>query len=166
MSSTMKAKKTNRVLSVYPNQWGVAFAIFDEPDLLVDYGVAYVQPADNNKALQRVEKLIVLHAPDVIVTRAVTKDQTTVSLRVRKLVDMIADLVKEEKLELRQVSRSEVQEHFSNEGECSKYDISQMLIQRYPALAPCGFPVRKRWKAEHHYVGIFDAVAMINILYG
>ncbi len=159
----MKAKKTNRVLSVYPNQWGVGFAVFDEIDLLVDYGVAYVQPVDNTQTLTRIKKLIAQYTPDVILTRAYTNDQKNMGLRIRKLVKMIARLAESKKLTFQQVFRTEVQKHFCTGDYCSKYDISQKLIERYPSLAPYEFPVRKRWKAEHHYVGIFDAVAMAQV---
>tara|TARA_B100000678_G_scaffold286999_1_gene292738 strand:- start:832 stop:1266 length:435 start_codon:yes stop_codon:yes gene_type:complete len=139
----------------------VGFAVFDTPDRLIDFGVAYVQPAQNDTSLDRIMKLITLHQPDVLLTRAITQEQNTVSKRIRTLLKRIALLAGAEKLKLREVSRTEVQEYFSEGDYCSKYDISQKLIERYPSLAPYEFPVRKRWKGEHHHVGIFDAVAMI-----
>jgi hypothetical protein len=159
----MKVTKTHRLLSVYPNHWGVGFAVFDDLDCLIDYGMAYVQPADNEKSLERIQKLISLHQPNLLVTRHFSENQTTISPRVRELVDLILQLGERKSLAVRQISRAQIQEHFSRERNLSKYDISRKLITQFPKLESCEFPIRKRWMGEHHYVGIFDAVAIVMV---
>ncbi len=156
----MKKEINETVLSLYPNTFGVCYAIFDSPNDLVDYGIGYVRPVNSKKSIEKVKKYIKFHKPDIVVVRGLNKPNSRQNKRNQKLIDLICKKVKEQGLKVYQYKRSQIKEIFSQFNTTSKYQISKRIIEWFPELEGLEYPYRKEWMAENHNVGIFDAISM------
>jgi len=152
-------KKNQTVLALFPNRYGIGYAVFDTPDNLVEYGLGYVQPVSNKKTLKRVKEYITYYKPDIIITRNIN-DQNKTSKRTQKLIDSICHEAKLQGLGVYSYTRTQIKDVFRQFGATSKYQISQKIIGWYNQLGSYMFPQRKRWMTENHNAGIFDAISL------
>lgn len=149
------------VLALYPNKIGVAYALFDDPNDLVEYGIGYIQPICNTKTLNRIKFYIERYKPDIIITRDVGDIASKRrSRRIEKLISHICDEAKNQGLEVYSYSRTQIKEVFEQFDASSKYQISKKIIGWYKELEVYAFPERKRWMAENPNAGVFDAVSL------
>ncbi len=155
--SHRSVKNNSTILALYPNQWGIAYALFHSVKDIVDCGVAYVQPACNIRAKKRVQKYLDFYEPDIVLLR---DSGEQAGKRMKKLVNKIEDVAKDRGLKIHRFSRTLIREVFSGYNAYTKYEISKVLIKAYPDLKKYAFPERKKWLSENHRAGIFDAVSM------
>jgi len=161
----MKKEINKTILSLYPNTFGVCYAIFDSPNELIDYGVGYVRPVNSKKSIKKVEKYIAFHKPDIVVVRGLNEPNSKQSKRNQKLINLICKKAKQQGLKVFQYTRGQIKEIFSQFETTSKYQISRRIIEWFPELESIGYPYRKEWMAEHHNVGVFDAISMALVHY-
>ena len=57
------------VLTLYPNRFGVAYALFNSPTELIEYGIGNIQPVTNKKGVKKIKNYIEYYKPDIIITR-------------------------------------------------------------------------------------------------
>lgn len=159
----MKTKTDKEtVLALYPNRYGVAYALFDAPDDLVEYGVGYIQPVNNQKTLNRIKDYISYYKPDIVLTRNINDlNPSRKSKRIEKLISLICDEVKNQGLEVHTYTRTQIKNMFEQFEAYSKYQISKKIIGWYKQLEAYEFPERERWMGENANVGVFDAVSLV-----
>ncbi|WP_299884377.1 hypothetical protein [uncultured Lacinutrix sp.] len=158
-----KSKVT--VLALYPNRYGVGYALFDAPDHLIEYGIGYVQPVNNKKTIKKVRDYIEYYKPDIIITRDVNDIAKKTSKRIETLIDCICNEAKLQNLEIHSFTRTQIKEVFSAFKAHSKYQIALKLIEWFGELKKYQFPIRKRWMRENHNTGIFDATSLAMTYY-
>ena len=89
------SKKINKtILCLYPNSFGVCYAVFDSPKDLVDYGVGYVRPVNNTKSFNKVNRYLDFYKPDIVLVRALTNPNSKMNKRNKKLIDLICERAK------------------------------------------------------------------------
>lgn len=155
----MKEKKST-ILSLYPNTYGVAYALFDSPKKLVSYGLGQIRPVNSKKSRERIQKYIDYYKPDVVLLRGLSENRT--HKRTLQLINQIAHEVSAQGLQVYSYTREQIKSTF-NEFESqpqSKYQISQKIIEWYPQMENISFPIPKRWMSENFNAGIFDAVSL------
>jgi Holliday junction resolvasome RuvABC endonuclease subunit len=152
-------KKNQTILALFPNRYGIGYAVFDTPDNLAEYGIGYIQPVSNKKTFKRVKEYITYYKPNVIITRNIN-DQKKSSKRIEKLIDCICNEAKSQGLEIHSYTRTQIKDVFRQFGASSKYQIARKIIVWYKQLESYMFPERKRWMTENHNTGIFDAVSL------
>lgn len=60
--------KRELVVAVYPSTRGFGYAVFDGPEILVDWGVRSIRGArKNTRSLEKIRDLIALYPPDALV---------------------------------------------------------------------------------------------------
>ncbi|MEP0264189.1 hypothetical protein [Dokdonia sp.] len=153
------SKTHQTILALYPNRYGIGYAVFDTPNNLVEYGIGYVQPMSNKKTMQRVKQYIAYYKPTIIITRNIN-DQNKKSKRIEKLIDCICKEARLQNFEVHSYTRTQIKDIFLQFGATSKYQISQKIIGWYKQLESYTFPERKRWMTENHNTGVFDAVSL------
>jgi len=79
---------------------------------------------------------------------------------VKKLLNEVAALCRENKIAVRRVSRGRVQKIFSLCGKLTDHDLAIALTTRFPELAIDLPPKRKPWMSPNPRMSIFGAVAL------
>lgn len=148
------------VLALYPNRHGVAYALFNSPKELIEYGIGNIQPVNNKKAIKKIKQYIDYYNPDVIVIRNINDLKAKKSKRISKLINAICREARAQKLEVHTYTRTQIKEVFKQFGVTTKYQISQKIIEWFNELKAYEFPKRKKWMAENYNAGIFDAVSL------
>lgn len=152
-------RETNStILCLYPNTYGVAYAIFDSPKKLIDYGMGHIRPVCSKKSLLRVQKYIGYYKPDVVLVRELSCKK--MNKRTQKLIEKICDEVKSQGLGVHRYSREQIRQIFAQFEKTSKYQIHKKILEWFPKMKGLEFSKRKRWMSECPNIGVFDAVAL------
>ena len=149
------------VLAIYPQSSGFAFVLFKGWDAPVDFGAYEVRGGEKNvRCLKRVESLLALHSPDVLVLQQMSKSDDRAP-RIQQLNRNIAELGKSYDIAVRTYRRAELRQSFAHNFDATtKQRIAETVAQQIPALSLYLPPERKPWKGEHLYMGIFEAAAL------
>jgi len=148
------------VLALYPNRFGVAYALFGSPTELIEYGIGNVQPVNNKKAMKKIRRYIDYYKPDILITRNLNDFKGRKSKRIAKLIDLICREARTQALEVHSYTRTQIKSVFESFSATTKYQISQKIIEWFSELKAYEFPVRKRWMAENYNAGVFDAISL------
>lgn len=158
---SVSAKSCNRVLAIDPSKRGFGFAVLEEPEELIDWGLRGARQEKNTDCLRQIITLIEKYCPDVIV---IEDWQSKDSLRRARIRDLLEDTVKlalSKKLTLRKISRSAIRKAFSQYNASNKWQIAVEIGKRFPELAVCVPPTRKPWMTEDARMRVFGAVALV-----
>src|ERR1700683_545892 len=148
-----------RVLAVDPTHRGFGYAIFEGPDLLVDWGERNIRGQKNAGSVEGVARLIERYKPDVLVMEDPTSSGCRRWPRVQLLIRELGEQAVRMKVGVRRISRAKVTKTFAASGASTKYQIAKLIASRLPELAPRLPPERKPWMSEDPRMGIFDAPA-------
>lgn len=155
-----KSKKRKTILALFPNTVGICYAVFQGSEL-IDYGIGYVRPVNNQKSLKKVKRYLDFHNPDVVLIRELSKPKAILNQRNDKLIQSICELINsKQKIELQTYNRDVIQETMSLYEVYSKYQIMQKLIFWFPQLESYEYPHREDWMNENHNTGLFSAVSL------
>lgn len=152
--------KNKTALALYPNRYGVAYALFNSPTELVEYGIGNVQPANNKGTLKKIKHYINHYKPDIIITRNINDLKNKKSKRISKLIHAICREARTQNLEVHSYTRTQIKDVFKSFKSYTKYQISKKIIEWFDELKTYEFPKRKKWMAENYNTGIFDAVSL------
>jgi hypothetical protein len=144
------------VLALEVRSLSFGFALLEEPDDLIDWGVRSFRNGVNAVKTplgERVSRLLIQSTPDVVVVnvpllRAQAKSVSEIKKRVRT-----------RGISFQMLSRNDIRSTFQENGR-NKYQIASALAGRYPELAAQLPAKRKIWQGEHYQMKIFDAVAL------
>jgi hypothetical protein len=110
--------------------------------------------------LIRINSLLELHTPDVLVLQDMSEHGTRRARRIRELNRRAAELADQRGVRVKTYSRAQVIEYFAELGAVTKHTIAEAIAKQIPALGLYVPPARKRWMSEHVRMGIFDAAAL------
>jgi hypothetical protein len=149
------------VLAIYPQSRGFAFALFDGWLSPVDWGIHDARGRGKNAhCLTRINSLLELHMPDVVVLQDMTDRGTHRAPRIQEFNDRISELVQLRGIMVRKYSRAKAVEYFTDLGASTKQKIAETIGRQVPALALYVPPERKPWMSEDPRMGIFEAAAL------
>jgi hypothetical protein len=148
-----------RVLAFDVRSRSFAFAIFEGPNELLDYGVRSFRRGSNAVQLTPRERLAALFDefnPAVVVRRASPPRRSKWKLRID---DALLQESRERRIPVRFVPRHAAKKAFLGHNS-NKHEIATVLAQWFPALAAKLPPKRKCWQSEDYRMSIFDAAAL------
>src|SRR5262249_58704445 len=100
------------VLGIYPQSSGFAFVLFRGWDAPLDFGAYEVRGGEKNaRCLKRVESLLTLHAPDVLILQQMIRSER--APRIQQLNRNIAALGKGYDIPVHTNRRAELRESFA-----------------------------------------------------
>ena len=150
----------SRVLAIDPTSRGFGFAVLEGPRRLIDWGLFQSRIRKNHSCLGQIRKLIDHYRPNLLVVEDLRKNSRRCS-RVRKLLQTVQNLASKSRVKCRAVSLVRVRQVFSDGRAMTKYQIAEVVAQRFPELAPRLPPPRKPWHSEAEAMAIFDSVALV-----
>lgn len=157
----MKKKEDSGVtLAIAPTHSGFGYVVFENSDLIMDWGVKQAHLNNQRDWLLKARMLMHMLQPSVLVIEDVHHKSSRRSERVRALMDKLAELAKSQKIKVVRESRSDMLEAFCRMGAESKDEIAVAVTKLVPELAPRLPPRRRVWESEHHSMAIFEAAAL------
>jgi hypothetical protein len=152
----------NLVLAIYLQTRGFAFVLFETWNAPVDWAVHDIRGSDKNtRCKKRIEAILSLHTPDVVVLQEISESDGHRAPRIRKLNDQISNLAKRGGIAVRMYPRTELRESFARQHDATtKQKIAETIAGEICALNLYLPPVRKPWMSEHERMGIFEAAAL------
>jgi hypothetical protein len=157
------ARSNRRVLGLAPSTRGVGFAVLDH-GILSDWGVKTTKGNKNATALQKVERLFNHYEPSIIVLEDWSPESSRRAERIRLLSVGITFLAKQNGVKVKVLNRRKIRSAFFGDRAGTKYEIAQILADRYPReLRRRLPPKRKPWDSEHHQMDMFDAVTLVAV---
>jgi ribosomal protein L17 len=153
------AHESQVTMAIAPTSHGFGYVMFDNPDLLIDWGVKDVRKNKMPDSLLKARVLMHILQPEVLVVEDAHHSSSRRSKRVRELIDQIADLAKDKGIAVARSSRHDVLTIFGRVGAQSKDDIAGAVAKVLPELAP-RLPRRRIWESEHYSMAIFEAAAL------
>lgn len=149
----------HRILAIAPSAKGIGFAVLEQPQHLVDWGVKSAKGDKNAVSLQRAEELIAKYQPTLLVLQD-TRDSRRAP-RIKKLIRNIHALASCRMIEVALLLRENVNQSLHPDDGATKCEIAQIIAQRFPQeLGSRLPPMRKLWQSEDSRMDIFDAVAL------
>lgn len=148
-----------RVLSLDLTSRGFGFAVLEQPDSLLDWGVKQVKKDKQAGCLSLTARLMQLYQPEVLIVENCDAEGSKRCPRVKHLIEKLCEHAKERGIESCRVSPNTVRSVFSPVGADTKYAIAKIIAGRIPELAFRLPPIRKAWMSEDYRMSFFDAVA-------
>jgi hypothetical protein len=152
MSSKLHRK---RILGLDLHNLSFGFAILEDRDTLLDWGVKSFRPGTNSVKIpfpQKVARLLDEVNPKAIVLRA------ALGVRLDQNVRTISSLANARGIRVRMVSHDRILQTFPDHRR-NKHEIALFLAVRFPELAEALPPRPKPWRSEHYRTSIFEALA-------
>ena len=154
-------RRHDLVFAIHLQSRGFAFVLFEGWLAPVDWGVYDARGADKNaRCLDRINSLLALHTPDVLVLQDMSESGTRRANRIRELNRDAAELADQRGMLVRTYSRAQIIEYFEELGTVTKHRIAETIAKHIPALNLYLPPARKPWMSEDARMGIFDAAAL------
>lgn len=153
---------TERVFAIDPTVKGYAFAVFEGPDTLLDWGIVQVLPkGKNRRCVRSIEEKLRRYLPSTLVFEDPEDRSSKRWPRVRRLIEEIDALSEKHGIVRRKVSRAKVRSTFAFLPKPDRTAIAEALARRFPELRSRLPRARKFWfEAEEERLNIFDAAAL------
>lgn len=160
----MKSDPNNnrtRVLALDPTSRGLAYAVFEGEDRLLDWGTCTSDRKHKNESsLLRVGRLLLEWDPSVVVLQDATRKGSYRCLRIQRLLESIRELANDGGKTVCTFPKRTVKAAFAIYDARTKEERAAVVAGCYPELAPRLPPHRKIWMSEDERINIFDAAGL------
>jgi hypothetical protein len=144
-------QKHTCVLAIAPSTRGFGFAVLEDSQTLVDWGVKTVQGDKNAGCVTKVKEMIDLYEPDQLVLQDYEAEDSRRSKRVRKLGKQLTALVQLHRVRLSSYPRAQVHQAILNDPAGTKHALARALADRFPEELGHRLPPKRRaWESEDH----------------
>jgi Holliday junction resolvasome RuvABC endonuclease subunit len=153
--------KHARTLAIAPSTRGFGFAVLEEHNTLVDWGVKSVTGDKNSRSIAKMEELIAHYEPAVLVLQDTSTKHSRRAPRIRALSRQILAMAVRCKVSAALFSAEQVRQAFFADGKGTKHALAEILANRFPDELGSRLPPKRRpWMSEDYRMDIFDAVAL------
>lgn len=161
-SNMATTPSSDMVLSIAPVSRGFGYAVYENLDVLVDWGIKEVRGVAerNEKCAKLVANLLALHRPATVALEDWRDVRSRRRGRIKTLLALIAANAEAEGIPVALYPRTEIKSVFEGQGAKNKHDIARVIARLMPELAP-QLPKRRRtWESERYQMALFEAVAL------
>lgn len=159
MSLSTKVIPT-RIISIYPNTRGFAYAVMDSALDLVEMQLISPKKFDNLKILNLIKKVVSVYGPATILLEDCRSKHCRKGAKTKQLIRSVAAWTKKNSLNTQYYSREQIREVFSRWNAQSKYEIAEVLSRNIEKLKPLMFDKPKYPAREPNVEAVFSAVSM------
>ena len=150
-----------RVLAFAPSSRGFGFAVLEGAEKLVDWGVKSIAGDKNAASIAKMEELIILYEPGVIVLEDAAAKHSRRSPRVRDLARSVIAIAGRKGIKTATYSQKQIRETFFVHDEGTKHALAEILAARFPEELESRLPPKRQpWMSVDYRMDIFDAVAL------
>jgi hypothetical protein len=150
-----------RVLAVDPTSSGFAFAFFEGPEFLVDWGLKTSRSEKSRNSLRMFRRMFLEFAPDAVVLEDPNGKGSHRRPRIRRLLKSMAVCAKDGGVRVRSYGRAEIRRDFEGSGRITRREIARRIVDRFPWLSS-SLPRERKWYdgGEDERMSIFDAASL------
>lgn len=148
------------ILALTPSTHGFGYAVLDQDQHLVDWGVKRVLGKDKNRpSLAKSEQLMAHYLPSQLVMWKCAG--TRRADRIKSLSAEIVTVADRRGIKVSLFSRQQVKSAFGLSEATTKHELAKAVVRLFPEeLSQRLPPKRKLWMSEDVRLDIFDAVAL------
>ena len=154
----------SRVLALDVRSQSFAFAVLEEPKMLLDFGRKSYQGSGIRDTTTIVQEKIVTLLNFFMPSAIILKDEQGRNgerlLNRKSAIEVIQREAQAQLVELIFLQRKDVHRAFRQSGNSSKYTIAELVVPIFPELAWKLPTKRKNWQPERYNAAIFDAVSL------
>ncbi len=166
MNTLAKDKENHKlVLGIDPAPRGFGFALFENPNEPLDWGVCEIRFNKNRRSFEKIKNLVLRYEPEVVVIENWRGDGSKRDKRICKLLDEIHRFLQIRGIRVFRYSRSDIMNCFEQFGMKNKFQIAKKVCEWLPVFKRRLPPERKLWMAEDPRMHIFDAVSLVITYY-
>ncbi|MGO8697809.1 MAG: hypothetical protein ACLQVY_08850 [Limisphaerales bacterium] len=152
--------KQLRILAIAPSARGFGFAVLEDRAIL-ECGNKGAKGDKNLQSLFKIEKLMKLFQPNVLVLQDVNAKGFHRAPRIKTLHKQIIELAERRKCKVVLFSGKELRITLLGNITGTKHEMAEMLAQKFPLeLARKLPPKRRAWENEDGRMDMFDAVGL------
>jgi Holliday junction resolvasome RuvABC endonuclease subunit len=148
-----------RVLAISPSTRSFGFAVLEEPNQLIDWGMKTTRIDKNARCVSLVSELLDHYKPDVFILEDCWVKSSRRRPRIKALIKDLSILAAAKRVRTRTIPRDIIRKAFSPTGALTKQQVAMTIVSQFPELALHLPPARKPWMSEDCRMAIFDAVA-------
>jgi Holliday junction resolvasome RuvABC endonuclease subunit len=153
--------KYPRILAIAPSTRGFGYAVLEGHGEIVDWGVRSIEGNKNSGSIKKVEEMIDLYNPQVMVLEDTTAKGSRRSPRIKALTKRLVDLAERRTIEVALFSQEQVRRFFFGDADGTKHALAEIIAERFPEELGFRLPPKRRdWMSEDSRMGIFEAVAL------
>jgi len=156
----MKSHKQGLVLAIHPTSRGFGWALFENPLVPVDWGLASVKKRRSAHSLARFERLLDLYKPQVVVFEQFDEHPARRTNRIQALCRRMIALASSRGMDTPVYSRDTIRESFEATGAKTRRAIALSIAEQIKVIRDRLPRERKRWDSEDVRQSLFDAVAL------
>lgn len=148
------------VLAIHPTSRGFGWALFDGPDALDDWGLAYVRGNKVASCRRRLALLLERHRPDRVVLERSALPPSGRGSRRADLLRAATELAEELRVRVKAYGRPEVRLGLQLAPDATREDVAQAVAARLPEIAHMLPPKRRAWDSLDRRLALFSAAAI------
>ncbi len=114
----------------------------------------------NTCGLAKVEELIEMYQPDVVVIEDYRGEGSRRCARIERLIRDIGELAERNHVRVCSYSRSLIRQCFAEFNAWTKQEIAEAIAATFPELKPLVPRALKIWEKEHSRMSMFDALSL------
>jgi hypothetical protein len=152
--------KQGLVLAVHPTSRGFGWALFENPLVPVDWGIANVKKRHNARSLERFETLLDRYAPKVVVFEEFGEHPARRVHRIQALCRQMIALAAKREIRTPVYSREAVRECFESSGARTRHAIALSIAEQIEVFRHRLPRERRLWNGEDVRQSLFDAIAL------
>jgi len=155
-------QKYPRILAIAPSTRGFGFAVFEEQDTLVDWGVKRMTGDKNTRSVAKVKEMIIHYQPGMIVMEDTSSKTSRRVVRIRKLSQTLIALAASQKISVKLFAREIIQKVICPNSKGTRCEVANAITERFPE--ELGFllpPKRSTCQSNDYRMDIFEAVALV-----
>lgn len=154
------ATQPTLVLAVSPGPRGFAYAAFEGPQTLLDWGLKKTRLSRYAYSCREFAALLDWYRPDLVVFEEDTDPRSPRRHRVEVLADDLEEQARARGRRTERLGRQRVAEVFSEFGATRKFQRDRLLGQWFPELAKEVTTRPPNAISERHATDAFDAIAL------
>lgn len=139
---------------------GFAFALFEKPDSLIDWGLTDIRVNVPRRSIKRIRQLVEFYQPSRIVLEDIKKGSPNRTTKIKQLAEDIHFLAKENGLKVSSYTPKTIQDIFSQFKCHNKHERANAICEWLPQLSSRIPPKRAVWMSEDPRINLFDAVSL------
>jgi len=153
---------TNRTLAIDPINRGFGFAIMEQnPDLLLEWGVANCRDYMKADCLDRISKLIEYFSPSDLLVENSCPIPRSRCHKLRRFMSKVKALARKHRLTVHIIPSSTLRAYFEAQGANNQEERAQIVAHLFPELGYRVPPHRDIWMTEDYWMPVFDAMGLI-----
>jgi hypothetical protein len=156
----MKSAARGLVLAIHPTSRGFGWALFENPLVPVDWGIASVKAKRTTRSLARFEKLLNRYEPEVVAFEQFEDRPSRRNRRIQDLCRRMIAMASTRGMLTPIYSRDTIRECFEASGARTRRNIALSIADQIEVFRHRLPRERKRWDSEDVRQSLFDAVAL------